>query len=158
MKSAEMHRKRSDNFEYPHCIGEHAPSPQQIAFCQVTIRNLEAETERKDSELAGLKDKVSDLIGAVNKLRKELEVKGQEILTVRREANTQVQLSGYQVHMTSQKQSRLLSAPTGYSNSSSLLHTEQSWTPSTNTTNIAFRASLMTSTKQKSCSSRRLGN
>lgn len=67
---------------------------QQIAFCQMTIRNLEAEAERKGSELAALKGKEVSLSGAVNELRKELEVKGQEILSVRREANTQVQLSG----------------------------------------------------------------
>lgn len=36
---------------------------------------------------------MSDLTGAMIELRRELEVKGQEILSVRREANSQVQLS-----------------------------------------------------------------
>ena len=47
--------------------------------------------ERRDAELSKLRDKVNSLTVAANNLRKELEVKGQEVLTVRRETNLLLQ-------------------------------------------------------------------
>ena len=92
-----MHTHMHTHNIYHTCTHTHTHTHtlyEQVTFCRLTIGNLEAEVERRVAELAALKNKVSDLTGAMSELRKELEVKGQEILSVRREANTQVQLSG----------------------------------------------------------------
>lgn len=49
---------------------------------------LKSALEERDAELSTLRNKVSSLTVGVSNLRKELEVKGQEVLAVRREANT----------------------------------------------------------------------
>lgn len=56
-----------------------------------TVSDLNADVECRDAELSKLRDKANSLTVGVNKLRKELEVKGHELLTVRRETNTVLQ-------------------------------------------------------------------
>lgn len=48
---------------------------------------LNSDINDRNAELSKLRDKVNSLTVGMNKLRKELEVKGQEVLMVRREAN-----------------------------------------------------------------------
>lgn len=55
------------------------------------MSSLNIDIEHRDAELSKLRDKVNSLTVAVNNLRKELEVKGQEVLGVRRETNSLLQ-------------------------------------------------------------------
>ena len=48
---------------------------------------MNGDIERRDAELSKLRDQANSLTVAVSNLRKELEVKGHEVLMVRREAN-----------------------------------------------------------------------
>ena len=52
---------------------------------------LHCEIEGRDSELSKLRDKVNTLTVAVSDVRKELEIKGHEVLMIRREANNRLQ-------------------------------------------------------------------
>ncbi len=49
--------------------------------------SLSADIKHRDAELSKLRDKVNSFTVASSNLRKELEVKGQEVLSVRRETN-----------------------------------------------------------------------
>lgn len=55
------------------------------------MSDLSSDIDRRDAELSKLRDKVNSLTVAVSSLKKELEVKGHEVLMIRREANTQLQ-------------------------------------------------------------------
>ena len=55
------------------------------------MSDLKADVEYRDAELSKLRDKANSLTVGVNKLRKELEVKGHELSTARRESNTILQ-------------------------------------------------------------------
>ena len=48
------------------------------------------EVDRRDSELSKLRDRVNTLIVALSDLKKELEVRCQEVVMVKREANSQI--------------------------------------------------------------------
>ena len=54
------------------------------------MSGLHLELEGRDSELCKLRDKVNTLTVAVSDLKKELEVKGHEVLMIRREANNKL--------------------------------------------------------------------
>ena len=45
---------------------------------------------QRDSELSKLRDRVNNLTVTVSNLKKELGVKGQEVLMIRRETNNQI--------------------------------------------------------------------
>lgn len=55
------------------------------------IDSLNSDINNQNAELSKLRDKVNTLTVGMSNLRKELEVKGQEVLMVRREANALVQ-------------------------------------------------------------------
>ena len=55
------------------------------------MNELQSKVEGRDSELSKLRDKVNSLTVSVSNLRKELEVKGHEVLMIRREANNKLQ-------------------------------------------------------------------
>ena len=52
---------------------------------------LRCEIENRDSEMSKLCDKINTLTVSVSDLRKELEVKGHEVLMIRRETNNRLQ-------------------------------------------------------------------
>ena len=56
-----------------------------------TVSGLNSEVGRRDAELGKLRGKVNTLMVTNESLKKELEVKGQEVLTVRREASSLLQ-------------------------------------------------------------------
>ncbi len=57
----------------------------------IIVRDLNTNIERRDAELSRMRDKVNSLTVAVSDLRKELEVKGHEVLATRRETNAKLQ-------------------------------------------------------------------
>ena len=63
----------------------------QTSNYERTVGDLQHELEGRDSELSKLRDKVNNLTVSAFDLRKELEVKGHEVLTIRREANNKLQ-------------------------------------------------------------------
>ena len=67
----------------------------QTSTYERNVGELHCEIEGRDSELSKLRDKVNTLTVAVSDLRKELEVKGHEVLMIRREANNRLQLVHY---------------------------------------------------------------
>ena len=52
---------------------------------------LQSTIEGRDAELSKLRDKLNSLTVSVSDLKKELEVKGHEVLMIRREANNRLQ-------------------------------------------------------------------
>ena len=64
-------------------------SPQASSY-ERTVNSLQVEIEGRNSELGKLRDKVNTLTVAVSNLKKELEVRGHEVLTIRREANNKL--------------------------------------------------------------------
>ena len=65
------------------------PFPQSSDH-EHTIGGLHSEVGRRDSELSKLRDRVNNLTVAVSNLKKELGVKGQEVVMIRRETNNQI--------------------------------------------------------------------
>ena len=57
----------------------------QVERCERSVLELQSSVEAREAELGRLRSKVNSLTVATSDLRKELEVKGQEVLTVRRE-------------------------------------------------------------------------
>ena len=55
------------------------------------VSSLCSDIEMKDAELSKLRNNVNSLTVAVANIRKELEVKGNEVLATRREANAILQ-------------------------------------------------------------------
>ena len=47
---------------------------------------LQSKVEDRDGELSKLRDKINSLTASVSDLRKELEVKGHQVLSIHREA------------------------------------------------------------------------
>lgn len=58
---------------------------------ETTLASLTTDKDKQDAELSNLRSKVNTLTTNINKLRKELEFKGQEVLMVRRETNAIMQ-------------------------------------------------------------------
>lgn len=54
------------------------------------VEGLRGEVGRRDRELGQLREKVNNLTVALSDLRKELEVRGQEVIMARKEANSQI--------------------------------------------------------------------
>ena len=63
----------------------------QTSNYERAMNELQSKVEGRDSELSKLRDKVNSLTVSVSDLRKELEVKGHEVLMIRREANNKLQ-------------------------------------------------------------------
>ena len=63
----------------------------QTSSHERVVNELQSKVEGRDSELSKLRDKVNSLTVSVSDLRKELEVKGHEVLMIRREANNKLQ-------------------------------------------------------------------
>lgn len=56
-----------------------------------TVSSLNIDIEHRDAEVSKLRDKVNSLMVGNSNLRKEVEVKGHEVLSVRRETNALLQ-------------------------------------------------------------------
>ena len=67
------------------------PNPLQTSSHERAVGELQSKVEGRDSELSKLRDKLNSLTVSVSDLRKELEVKGHEVLMIRREANYKLQ-------------------------------------------------------------------
>ena len=67
------------------------PNPLQTSSHERAVGELQSKVEGRDSELSKLRDKLNSLTVSVSDLRKELEVKGHEVLMIRREANNKLQ-------------------------------------------------------------------
>lgn len=63
----------------------------QVTHYERAMEALNSDMNSRNAELGKLRDKVNTLTVGMNNLRKELEVKGQEVLMVRREANAILQ-------------------------------------------------------------------
>ncbi len=57
-----------------------------------TLSSVRGEVATRDTDLSQLRDRVNTLTVTVNGLRKELEVRGQEVAAARREAKNVVRL------------------------------------------------------------------
>lgn len=66
-------------------------SPLQTSSYERAVDELQSKVEGRDSELSKLRDKLNSLTISVSDLRKELEIKGHEVLMIRREANNKLQ-------------------------------------------------------------------
>jgi hypothetical protein len=74
----------------PHILVSHISSLQVNQY-ERTVTSLNIDVEYRDAELSKLRDKANSLTVTVSNLKKELEVKGREVLGVRREANALLQ-------------------------------------------------------------------
>lgn len=57
---------------------------------QIKVEEITHEVEMRDTQLKELDDELSQLRLNVSKLEDELQAKGQEILSIRRETNSQI--------------------------------------------------------------------
>lgn len=57
---------------------------------QSQIEDLKQEIEQRQCQINELDEEISNVRSNVEELQRELQVKGQEILNVRREANSQI--------------------------------------------------------------------
>jgi uncharacterized coiled-coil DUF342 family protein len=62
----------------------------QEAEYQTEVDDITQDLELRDSQIKEMDGETSELRNNVDKLQNELQSKGQEILTIRREANSQI--------------------------------------------------------------------